>query len=346
VSSEGGERLHREAFVLDLHTHGSGFLPQPFRSVWRTTAGAPPEDGFDALRAGGVDAAVAAAVGDPIVTRCYLGRSPWDAVEAQLGRIERQVAAAGAAVAASVAALREARTRCTPAVLLGIEGADALGHDVDLVDAWHQRGVRLVGLVHLGDNSLGTTCLPWQRYAGPLPARRHSRPGLTALGRRVVARMNRLGMVVDLAHGDRTTVLDTSETTAAPVVSSHTGARALQDFPRYLTDEELRAIAATGGLVGLWPYRNRRQGVADVAELVAHARHVADLVGAEHLAVGTDMNGLPGAMAGFGGESDLPRLTCALLDAGFARSEVTGIVGGNALRVLTLVEEHASSSPG
>jgi membrane dipeptidase len=129
-------------------------------------------------------------------------------------------------------------------------------------------------------------------------------------------------------------------------VSSHTGARALQDFPRYLTDEELRAIAATGGLVGLWPYRNRRQGVADLAALVAHARYVADLVGPEHLAVGTDMNGLPGAMAGFGGESDLPRLTCALLDAGFARSEVTGIVGGNALRVLTLVEEHASASPG
>jgi microsomal dipeptidase-like Zn-dependent dipeptidase len=347
VGSEGGgARLHHEAFVFDLHTHGSRFLPQPFRSVWRAAVGAPPEDAFDALRAGGVDAAVTTAVGDPIVTRCYLGRSPWDAVEVQLARIERQVAAAGAVVASSVAAVMEARSGRTPAVLLGIEGADALGHDVDLVDAWHQRGVRLVGLVHLGDNSLGTTCLAWQRYAGPLPVRGRTRPGLTALGRRVVTRMNRLGMVVDLAHGDRATVLDTSETTTAPVVSSHTGARALQDFPRYLTDEELRAIAATGGLIGLWPYRNRGQGVADLAELVAHARHVADLVGPEHLAVGTDMNGLPGAMVGFGGESDLPRLTSALLDAGFARCEVSGIMGGNALRVLTLVEEHASASPG
>ena len=346
MSSEGGERLHREVFVLDLHTHGRGFLPQPFRSVWRATAGAPPEDEFDALRAGGVDAAVAAAVGDPIVTRCYLGRSPWDAVEIQLARIERQVAEAGAAVASSVSALLEARSGRTPAVLLGIEGADALGHDVDLVDAWHQRGVRLVGLVHLGDNTLGSTCLPWQRYAGPLPVRRRTRPGLTALGRRVVARMNRLGVVVDLAHSDRATVLDTSETASAPVVSSHTGARALQDFPRYLTDEELRAIAATGGLIGLWPYRNRRQGVADLAELVAHARYIAELVAPQHLAVGTDMNGLPGVTAGFGGETDLARLTCALLDAGFDRAEVTEIVGGNALRVLTIVEEHASASPG
>ena len=235
-----------------------------------------------------------------------------------------------------------ARTRRTPAVLLGIEGADALGHDVDLVDAWHQRGVRLVGLVHLGDNTLGTTCLPWQRYAGPLPVRRRTGSGLTALGRRVVARMNRLGVVVDVAHGDRATVLDAAEITTAPIVSSHTGARALQDFPRYLSDDELRAIAATGGLVGLWPYRHHGRGVRDLPELIAHARYVADLVGPEHLALGTDMNGLPGAMAGYTGETDLSQLTCALLDAGFDRAEVTGIVGGNALRVLTLVEQHAS----
>ena len=151
-----GEQLHREVFVVDLHTHGPGFVPQPFRSVWRAAAGAPAEDGFDALRGGGVDAAVATAVGDPIVTRCYLGRSPWAAVEAQLARIERQAGEAGAVVVSSVEALLLARARRTPAVLLGIEGADALGHDVDLVDAWHQRGVRLLGLVHLGDNTLGT----------------------------------------------------------------------------------------------------------------------------------------------------------------------------------------------
>ena len=339
-----GEQLHRDAFVVDLHTHGPGFVPQPFRSVWRVTAGAPTEDAFDALREGGVDAAVATAVGDPIVTRCYLGRRPWAAVAVQLDRIERQAGEAGAVVVSSVEALLLARTRRTPAVLLGIEGADAVGRDVDLVDAWHQRGVRLIGLVHLGDNPLGTTCLPWQRYAGPLPVRRRTQPGLTPLGHRVVARMNRLGVVVDVAHGDRATVLAAAASTTAPIVSSHTGARALQDFPRYLTDDELRAIAATGGLIGLWPYRNHGRGVRDLPELIAHARYVADLVGPEHLALGTDMNGLPGAMAGYAGEADLPTVTGALLDAGFEPVEVTGIVGGNALRVLTLVEQHASGT--
>jgi microsomal dipeptidase-like Zn-dependent dipeptidase len=339
-----GEQLHHEVLVVDLHAHGPGFVPQPFRSVWRSTAAAPPEGGFDTLRGGGVDAAIATAVGDPIVTRCYVGRSPWEAVEAQLGRIERQAGDAGAVVVCSVEALLLARARRTPAVLLGIEGADALGHDADLVDAWHLRGVRLLGLVHLGDNTLGTTSLPWQRYAGPLPVRRRTAPGLTALGRRVVTRMNRLGVVVDVAHGDRATVRDAAEITTAPIVSSHTGARALQDFPRYLTDDELRAIAATGGLVGLWPYRHHGRGVRDLPELIAHARYVADLVGPEHLGLGTDLNGLPGVMDGYTGETDLPRLTCALLGAGFNRSEVTGIVGGNALRVLTLVEQHASGT--
>ncbi len=345
VSTTDGARLHRESFVLDLHAHGPDFLPQPFRSVWRASVGAPTEDRFDALRVGGVDAVVASAVGDPIVTRCYLGRSPWDAVDAQLHRIERQAAAAGAIVASSVEALALARSGGRPAVLLGIEGADAVGHDIDRIDAWHQRGVRLIGLVHLGDNTLGTTCLPWQRYAGPLPVRRRDRSGLTALGRRVVSRSNRLGVLVDVAHGDRSTVLDTAATTSAPVVSSHSGARVLQDFPRYLRDDELRAIAGTGGLVGLWPYRNRRQGVRDLPDLMAHARHIADTIGPEHLALGTDMNGLPGAMAGFSGATDLPRVTSALLDAGFDRAEVAGILGGNALRVLQLVQEHASSPP-
>src|SRR5262249_19981327 len=196
----------RRSFVLDLHTHGPGFVPQPFRSVWRgVTVGAPAEVGFDALRKGGVDAAVAKAVGDPIVTRWYVGRSPWDAVEAQLARIERQANGAGAPVVGSVDGLAEAQAQGTPAIVLGVEGADAIGRDVDRIDAWHERGVRVIVLVHLRDNLLGTTCLPWQRYAGPLPVRRHTAPGLRPLGLRVVGRMNRVCLLVETAPRVRAT---------------------------------------------------------------------------------------------------------------------------------------------
>ena len=331
--------------VLDLHTHGPGFVPHPFRAVWRAaTRAAPPEVGFEVLRPAAVDAVVAAAVGDPVVTRCYLGRSPLAAVEAQLARIERQAADAGAVVVRSVQGIASARARGTPAVMLGIEGADALGDDVDLIDAWYRRGVRVIGLVHLSDNRLGTTSLPWQHYAGRLPVRRRAGVGLSPIGARVVERMNQLGVTVDVAHCDQPTVRDIADLTAAPIVASHTGARALQDFPRYLTDTELVAIAATGGLVGLWPYRSRRAGVRDLAALVAHARHTADTVGCEHLAVGTDMNGIPAAMAGFGGETDLPKLATALLEAGFDDREVRGILGGNAVRVLTQIEHRSLSA--
>jgi membrane dipeptidase len=85
--------------------------------------------------------------------------------------------------------------------------------------------------------------------------------------------------------------------------------------------------------------------VRSISDLVAHARHIAETVGAEHLAVGTDMNGVPAVMAGFGDETDLPKLTAALLDGGFDDGEVEGILGRNALRVLGRVEAEARRTP-
>jgi microsomal dipeptidase-like Zn-dependent dipeptidase len=140
--------------------------------------------------------------------------------------LERQTEGVGAVVVRSVEGLAKAHAQGAPAVVLGVEGADAIGRDSDRIDAWYERGVRVIGPVHLGDNALGTTCLPWQRYAGPLPVRRHSSPGLSPLGARVVERMMQLGVLADVAQ------------------------------------------------------------------------HIAHTIGPEHLAVGTDMNGVPGLMAG------------------------------------------------
>jgi microsomal dipeptidase-like Zn-dependent dipeptidase len=327
--------LHRASVVVDLHVHGADYLPQPFRRLYHTfSRRRPPEAGFDALQTAGVDLAVATAVGDPIVTRWYLGRSRWRAVEAQLDRIERAAAYHGVAIADTVEAIDRAGETHRPAIVLGVEGADPIDDDLDRIAAWHRRGVRLVVLVHMADNQFGTTCLPWQHYSGPIPLRRSSEPGLTRLGREAVLEMQRTGIVVDLAHADSETVRGVVDVAEAPVVSSHTGARAVEDFARYLNDDELRAIAGTGGLIGLWPYRSRRWGVRDVLDLMRHARHIAEIVGPEHLCLGTDMNGVPGVMAGYRGEQDLPLVTRALLETGFDEEEVRGIIGGNALRVL------------
>jgi len=276
---------------------------------------------------------VAKAVGDPIVTGWYRG-GPWAAVQAQLDRLERQAADAEGLVVDDAGGVRRARELGTFAVILGLEGADAIGDDTGRLDVLRARGVRVVVPVHLGDNQLGTTCLPWQRYVGPLPVRRRQAEGLTALGRAAVRRMHELGIVVDVAHADRRTLLDTVAESNGPVISSHTGARALQDFARFLSDEEARAVAGTGGVVGLWPYRYGRKGVPTLAALVDHAHHLAALVGPEHLCIGTDMNGVPGLMEGYRDERDLPLVTGALLDAGFGEADVRGILGENFLRVL------------
>lgn len=330
---------HQSAFVFDLHAHAPRFVPQPFRAVFRAGNPRRPRDAeFGCLAGAGVDAVVAKAVGDPIVTRWYVGRSPWAATDAQLGQVEHQAEVCGALVGRTSAELRAARDDARTAVVLGVEGADPLADDVDNVDRWHQRGVRVVGLVHLGDNALGTTCLPWQQYVGRLPVRRTRAPGLSAFGAEVVQRMNTLGMVVDVAHADTPTLMGVIDAATAPVISSHSGARSIEDFARYLTDQEMKAIAATGGLVGLWPYRAMRHGARDVPELIRHARHVADLVGPGHLCLGTDMNGVPGLMRGYAGEHDLVVVTAALMGAGFSRHEMQGILGGNALRVFADVE--------
>uniref|UniRef100_UPI0019551155 dipeptidase n=1 Tax=Mycolicibacterium llatzerense TaxID=280871 RepID=UPI0019551155 len=162
-------------------------------------------------------------------------------------------------------------------------------------------------------------------------------PGLTSLGKQVIAEMSRLGMLIDLAHADLATTISVCEHSSAPVVTSHTGAAALQEFPRYISDIEVKAVAATGGLIGLWPMRLRDLAMADLDDFARHASHLAQLVGPQHLCVGTDMNGVTSYAHGFGGAKDFPALTAALLRIGFDRAEVTGILGGNALRVLKTV---------
>lgn len=330
--------VHERAIVVDTHAHGLGFLRQPARAIYRfvNRRTIPPDEPFTVLARAGVDAVVAKAVGDPVVTRWYRGH-PWNAVDRQLEDITLQIQRAGGRLVRTAADIRAAHGG-PPVALLGVEGADAIGHDVDGLDRWRDRAVRVVTIVHLADNQIGTTSLPWQRYVGPLPVRRRVDEGLSPFGGRVVDRMNALGMVIDLAHADARTLLDVVDRTTAPVVATHSGARARQDFPRFLTDAEVRAIAGTGGAVGLWPYHYRGKGARDIADLVAHARHVAGLVGPQHLCLGTDMNGVPGLMAGYHGEADLPLVTDALLAGGFTEPEVEGVLGANFLRVLEAVE--------
>jgi len=298
--------LHADAMVVDTHIHAPHFLPRHAWSLYRKIGGPtmPPDSGLDTLAAGGVDGAVVKAVVDS-------------------------------------KDLAYARQRDRSGVFLGVEGADMLDGRLDRLDLLHGLGVRVLGLVHYVDNEIGTVCLQWNTWLRVSIPRPRRVAGLKPFGRQVIDRCADLGIVVDLAHADAPTLLAACEHARRPMLATHTGARALQDFARYLGDEEIRAIAATGGLIGLWPFFIRGAGMADRAAFADHARYLADLVGPDHLCIGTDANGVPGFMEGYEGPRHFGQLTETLVDSGFSEQETRRVIGGNFLRVLDVVVDGA-----
>ncbi|HEC14019.1 MAG TPA: peptidase M19, partial [Acidiferrobacteraceae bacterium] len=162
--------------------------------------------------------------------------------------------------------------------LLSVEGAHALEGRIEVLDEFFNAGIRMVGLAHFFDNAVGGS------------AHGVKKGGLTAFGRRVIKRMEQRGMFVDLAHSSDKLIDDVLAMAQRPVVVSHTGARGVCNNPRNLTDDQLRRIAATGGLIGIgfWPQATCGKGVAAI---VRSLRYVSKLVGINHVALGSDFDG-------------------------------------------------------
>jgi membrane dipeptidase len=324
--------------VIDAHVHTTDYLPAFAASVfrWVNRRTVPPPFVLDQLESAGVDAVVANAVGDRVAT-AWWGRPPWRAVEEQLRRVRAQAAGAHVVVATSALQIRQALGAGQAAVVLGLEGGDGIGTHLSRVDELFRWGVRLLVPVHLRDNRIGTTCLPWNRYLGIPSLPRRRRRGLTEFGAAVVGRMNHLGMIIDVSHSDAATLHDIADCSRSPIIASHSGARGVEDFGRFLDDSEIRAVARTGGLVGLWPYHYKGHGAADLDALMRHARHIADLAGPSHLCVGTDINGVPGMLAGYRGEKDVRVVAAHLRSSGFNQDDTGKIMGENFLRVFAEV---------
>lgn len=138
--------------------------------------------------------------------------------------------------------------------MIGIENAYSLGHDLHRLDAAYDRGARYVGLVHVGNNDLCTSSLP-DKDKGEPPMNSPGDHGMTAFGRQVVERANALGMMVDISHASDACVRDALAVSRAPLLASHSGARAVLDHPRNLPDDLLRAIAAKGGMIQALAYK-------------------------------------------------------------------------------------------
>ncbi len=202
--------------------------------------------------------------------------------------------------------------------ILAIEGLHALEGKLENVDRLYEAGYRMMGLTHFFDNEVAGS------------AHGLEKKGLTPLGRSVVHRMEQLGIIIDLAHASEQTVSEVLDRVTRPVVVSHTGVQATCEGLRNLTDDQVRRIAGVEGLIGIGFWDGAVCGVHPNA--IARAmRHVADLVGVEHVALGSDYDG---AITVAFDAANMVHLTQALLQANFTPEEVKQIMGGNAQRFL------------
>ncbi|MEO0440856.1 MAG: dipeptidase [Pseudomonadota bacterium] len=206
----------------------------------------------------------------------------------------------------------------TIGVMFSAEGLHTLEGQRENLEKFYNAGMRMAGLVHFFDNDL----------AGSMHG--EEKGGLTEFGREIVRDMEEMGMIVDIAHCSHQCVADILEMARRPVVSSHGGVQEVCGVNRNLTDEEIRGVAATGGIIGLG-YWDGAMCDTDPKSVAKAVLHVRNLVGIEHAALGSDFDG---AVTTRFDTSGIVHVTQALIDAGLSEEEIRAVMGGNALRVL------------
>lgn len=246
--------------------------------------------------------------------------------------------------------IERAKQRGQTAAILGVQGCDFIGRELDLIWIAYRCGLRIMQPTYNEENALGFGCLEQDDR------------GLKAYGRICVREFNRLGMITDLSHVGERTALEVIAASEKVSIVSHGNARELNDNPRCIGDDVIREIANVGGVFGVSTYASFCEttfGVRPtIQDVVDHLSYVAELVGVDHVGLGTDkfegrselsfqramvrkypevlreyMDETSRHAEGVTSNADAPKLTQALLDRGFAEEDVRKILGGNFLRV-------------
>lgn len=217
-------------------------------------------------------------------------------------------------------------------VMFAIENGFAIGTDIDNLKLFYDMGVRAITLSHNYNNDICDASRDSVAEWG----------GLSPFGYEVVAKMNELGMMIDVSHTASSTLWDVLEASKAPVFASHSGAWEMKNHPRNLKDEEIIAIAEKGGLIqvatGRFFLSNLPSSQVTVKHLVDHIDHVKSLVGAEHIGIGTDFDG-GGGVVGLENAGKMKNVTVELLRRGYTHEEIALFWGGNFLRFMKEVEK-------
>ncbi len=257
--------------------------------------------------------------------------------------------------------VRRARTENRTAVFFGVQNCSPIEDDIGLVEICHALGIRFMQLSYNNQSLLASGCTEDEDS------------GITRMGREVIAEMNRLGMVIDMSHSGKRSTLQAIGLSARPIAVTHANPHSWHPVPRNKTDDVLRALGASGGMLGfsLYPHHLRAGSECSLADFCTMVARTADLIGAEHLGLGSDLcqdqppevvqwmrrgswtkapaePGLafPPQPAWFTSNRDFPRLAEGLAQVGFASAEVSGIMGENWLRFFDRAFEPLSAQAG
>ena len=315
--------------IIDPHAHPDQFHTlRPNRIDDSST--------LEKIRAVGMAASAFAAVGD----LGFFSRSSfvpfYQGSLAQLQTVLNLVKAGKVKLVLKVADVpRVLNPGAPPGAILAIEGGDPLEGKPERVDEFYRMGVRIITVVHYRNNELGDVMAP---YGALNPGSYNN--GLTPAGRRVIERMQEVGMVVDVAHAHPKTLKDIAEMNPRNLLDSHTSACPTQDLrrchrQRTWTDMEL--IAQTGGVICTWPFAFERpdQRRKTFADWAAEILEMKKRLGMDHVGLGTDGGGsIPRFIEGYRDVGDLPRLATAMREIGLSPEDIKAYMGGNVYRVL------------
>jgi membrane dipeptidase len=312
----------RKSISVDVHTHGG---------TTGITSQAPPNDALaSSMRAGSLAVACLADVPDgPILGRNTAGvlgalrtPEPGQLYKYHLGRldwVDEMVASHGLRRALSAADLEAAHAAGQPSIVGDVEGLDFLEGKLERLEETHRRGVRHVQLVHYTPNDIGDF------QTGTV-----THQGFTSFGAEVIRACHRLGFVCDVAHATEDTVKQAVKVATRPLLLSHTalsGSRAMGATPltaRQISPDHARAIAETGGAIGIWHF------FPSLEKYVDGLKEMVDVVGVDHVCIGTDQQVAPGTLQDY---SQWVQLVAAMLRGGFKPDEAGKIAGGNYMRI-------------
>lgn len=320
------DEIHRKYLTIDTHNDTAMYLNHPDGNDWSVTKG---QVSFPKMKEGGLDAAFFAIYLDQGPLRDSSRDSVYAFAMDEISLFKDYVARHSdeAEIAYSPEDVKRLKKKGKRVVVFALENGYGVGQDLTKVDSFYQAGCRYITLCHNYTNDICDA----SRYENP-----NGHGGLSAFGEKVIRRMNELGMLVDLSHASTSTLEDVARITRAPLFASHSAIRAIKDHPRNLNDEEIKIIASTGGVIqvatGRWCLTNAPKNETSVKHLADHIDHIKNLVGPEHIGLGTDFDG-GGGMIDLKDCSQMKNITVELLKRGYTEKELEMFWGGNFMRV-------------